>query len=46
MAIVFRAAPSTATILPKHLHVEGGIAVEPEVQGAPAAQARARAIIC
>ena len=39
MAVVFRAAPSAATIFPKHPHVEGGIAVELEVQGAPAAQA-------
>ena len=37
--VVFRAAPHAATIFPKHPHVEGGIAVELEVHGAPAAQA-------
>ena len=33
--VVLRATPSAATIFPEHAHVEGGIAVELEVQGAP-----------
>ena len=33
------AAPGAATIFPKHPHVDGGVAVELEVQGAPATQA-------
>ena len=37
--VVLRAAPYAATIFPKHPHVEGGIAVKLEVQGAPTAQA-------
>ena len=36
--VILRAAPSAATIFPEHPHVEGGIAVELEVQGAPPAQ--------
>ena len=38
MVVVLRVAPSVATILLEHPHVEGGIAVELEVQGAPPAQ--------
>ena len=37
--VVFEAAPNTATIFPEHPHVEGGVAIELEVQGAPPAQA-------
>ena len=37
--VVLRAAPCVATIFPKHPHVEGGITVKLEVQGAPTAQA-------
>ena len=33
--VILRATPSAATIFPEHPHVEGGIAVELEVQGAP-----------
>ena len=33
--IVFQAAPNAAAIFFEHPHVEGGIAVELEVQGAP-----------
>ena len=33
--IILRAAPSAATIFLEHPHIEGGIAVEFEVQGAP-----------
>ena len=39
MVLVLGAAPCAATIFPKHPHVEGGIAVKLEVQGAPTAQA-------
>ena len=39
MAVIFRAAPSAVTIFPNHPHVEGGVVVELEVQGAPAGQA-------
>ena len=35
--IVFEAAPSTAIVFPEHPHVEGGIAIKLEVQGAPPA---------
>ena len=38
MIVVLRAAPSAATIFLEHPHVEGGIAVELEVQGAPPVQ--------
>ena len=34
MAVVFRAAPCAAAIFPKHPHVEGGVTVKLEVQGA------------
>ena len=37
--VVFRVAPYTETIFPKHPHVEGGVAIELEVEGAPPAQA-------
>ena len=33
--IILRATPSAATIFLEHPHIEGGIAVELEVQGAP-----------
>ena len=33
--VVFGAAPSTATVFPEHPHVEGGVAIKLEVQGAP-----------
>ena len=36
--VVLRVAPSAATIFLEHPHVEGGITVELEVQGAPPAQ--------
>ena len=41
--VTLGATPCAATIFPKHPHVEGGVAVELEVQGAPAAQATRRA---
>ena len=44
--VTLGATPCAATIFPKHPHVEGGIAVKLEVQGAPPAQARVRANIC
>ena len=37
--VVFRATPGTATVFPEHPHVEGGVAIKLEVQGAPPAQA-------
>ena len=39
VVIILGTAPNTAAILSEHPHVEGGVAVELEVQGAPAAQA-------
>ena len=37
--VALGATPCAATIFPKHPHVEGGVAAELEVQGAPTAQA-------
>ena len=37
--IIFREAPNVAAIFSEHPHVEGGITVKLEVQGAPTAQA-------
>ena len=37
--VALGAAPRAVTIFRKHPHIEGGVAVELEVQGAPVAQA-------
>ena len=44
--VTLGATPCAATIFPKHPHVEGGIAVKLEVQGAPTVRPRARANVC
>ena len=37
--IIFGAAPNAVAIFSEHPHVEGGVAIEIEMQGAPPAQA-------